>query len=392
MKRTIMLSLFYRAISILLVVAFFSFPGERRYFSQAIGAGPENASSSPRPEQAALSPSEIVKRYWEASTTGKFSETEKHIDFCGLNSKYAVDRDFIKTLARLIPRSIYEGPEAPDIKPVQFMTGRITEAKIGQAINEIPMNGYAYVTTPEMRKSLSVYYVAEYHDEFQRLSEEYISSSNDSGIPLGAADESTRRRLAADRYGKLVDMRAQFGLDFAFRGEWGDRGQGDPVTVRRIGDSGKTWKEKLSVPYSVYFLDHVQLRAHLHATSTFLAATLRRSKPGDASSSSQNVKPGELVIGRIEEESLKGDTASVVAIIHFRDHPVTRSQFTLRRCKGEWKIDSVNFFYKDVFDLRKDLRRKENKSDIRKIASLPCGNQPVFRIPAAIPLIVRSIA
>jgi hypothetical protein len=87
------------------------------------------------------------------------------------------------------------------------------------------------------------------------------------------------------------------------------------------------------------------------------------SKPEDASPSPN----GELVIGRIEEESLKGDTASVVAIIDFRGYPVTRSQFTLRRCEGKWKIDNVNLFYKDVFDLRKDLRKKE---DIKKIASL----------------------
>jgi hypothetical protein len=370
MKRTITLSLFHRAISILLIVTFFSFPGERQYFSQAIGVKLENASSS-RHEQATRSPSEIVKRYWEASTTGKFSETERHIDFCGLNSRYAVDRDVIKALTRLTPRSIYEGPEALDVKSVELMTERITEAKIGQAINEIPVNGYYYVTTPEMRKSLSVYYVTEYQDEFHRLSEEYISSSNDSGINLSANDENTRRRLAADRYRRLVDMRAKFGLDFAFRGDWGDRGQGDPVTVRRIGDGGKSWEENLSVPYSVYFLDHVQLRANLHATSTYLAATPRRGKSGDVSLSQQNIEPGELVIGRIEEEFLKGDTASVVAIINFREYPVTRSQFTLRQCKGEWKIDSVNLFYKDVFDLRKDLKRKENKSDVRKIASFP---------------------
>jgi hypothetical protein len=136
------------------------------------------------------------------------------------------------------------------------------------------------------------------------------------------------------------------------------------VTVRRIGDAGKSWKEKLSLTYGRYFLDHVQLRAELHATSTFLAAMPRRNKPGNTSSSSN----GELVIGKIEEESLKGDTASVVAIIDFRGYPVTRSQFTLSRCKGEWKVSSVTLFYKDVFDLRKDLRMKE---DIKRIAILP---------------------
>jgi hypothetical protein len=391
-KRTITRSLFYQAISILLIITFCSFPGERQYFSQVIGAESENASSSPRHEQATLSPSEIVKRYWEISATGKFSETERHIDFCGLNSKYAVDRDVIKTLTRSIPRSIYEGPEALDIKPVELMTERIAEAKIGQSINEIPVNGYAYVTTPEMRKSLSEYYVAEYQDRFLWLSQEYISSSNDSGTPLGATDENTRRHLAADRYGKLVDMRAGFLHKFAFRGEWGDIGQGDPVTVRRIGEGGKSWTEKLSVPYSVYFLDHVQLRAHLHAASTFLAANPKRSKSVNSYPSPQNIIPGELVIGRIEEESLKGDTASVIAIIDFLGYPVTRSQFALRRCKGEWKIIDVNLFYKDVFDLRKDLKKRENQNDVKKTASLPLGNHPVFRIPAAMPLIVKSVA
>src|SRR5262249_1008019 len=153
----------------------------------------ENPSSSPQHERAALSPSEIVKRYWNASTIGKFSETERHVDFCSLNSRYSVDREVIKTLTTLTPRSIYQGPEALEIKPVELMTERITEAKIGPSINEIPVNGYAYVTTPAMGKSLSVYYVAEYQDRFQGLLEQYVTS-NDSGTPLGATDENTRRR------------------------------------------------------------------------------------------------------------------------------------------------------------------------------------------------------
>jgi hypothetical protein len=88
----------------------------------------------------------------------------------------------------------------------------------------------------------------------------------------------------------------------------------------------------------------------------------------------------------------KGAAASVVAVIHFREYPVTRSQFTLRRRMGDWKIIDVNLFYKDDFDLRKDLKKRENQNGIRKIVFLPLGNHPVFRIPAAIPLIVKSVA
>src|SRR5262249_1926901 len=74
-------------------------------------------------------------------------------------------------------------------------------------------------------------------------------------------------------------------------------------------------------------------------------------------------KAGELVIGKIEEESLQGDTAFVIAIIHFRNAPVVRSWFKLNRCKGEWKIEYENIYYKDVQDL---IIKKEG----RKIAAL----------------------
>jgi hypothetical protein len=383
MKRAVGFLLFHRAMSILLIVAFFSFLGERQYFSQAIEIRPWNVSSSPQNERASLSPSEVVKRYWKASTDGNFHETRRYIDFFGLSPRSPVDSEIIKTLTLVIPRSIYKSPDVQDVKPEDIIDRNITGDTIGQAINEITVGDYTYVTTPAMRKSLSAIYGAHYEDRFQELSEKYVSS-NDSGATSGATSENDRRRSAIDRYRRLIDMRAQFGLDFAFRGEWGDRGQGASVPVRRIGGDGKSWKEKLSVPYSVYFLDHIQLRAHLHATSTFLAAIPKRRKPVDASPSQQNKKPGELVIGRIEEESLNGDTASEVAIIDFRGYPVTRSQFTLRRCKGEWKIDNVNLFYKDVFDLRKDIRRKE---DIKKIASLP-----LHRLPGIGPALASRIA
>jgi hypothetical protein len=78
-------------------------------------------------------------------------------------------------------------------------------------------------------------------------------------------------------------------------------------------------------------------------------------------------KPGELVIGKIEEESLEGDTASVVAIVHFRNNPFIRSLFRLKRCEGEWKIENAEFYYKDAFDLR--------NNESRKIATLPLLQQ-----------------
>lgn len=154
-------------------------------------------------------------------------------------------------------------------------------------------------------------------------------------------------------------MRVQFLNDFA-RSDWQGRGLGAFMTVKGPHDRKR---ERLSEDYAVKFLNHVRLKAELHATSTFLAAKPKRSKPGNATSSPQ----GELMIGRIEEESLNGDTGSVVALIHFRDYPVTRSQFTLRRCDGEWKIDGVNLFYKDVFDLRNDMCSE------RQFASLNCN-------------------
>src|SRR5262245_45332632 len=377
MKRAVGFLLFHQAMSILVIIAFFSFLGERQYFSQAIGIRPLNVSSSPQNERAALSPSEVVKRYWKASTNRKFHETRRYIDFCGLSPRYPVDSEIIKTLTLVIPRSIYKSPDVPDVKPEELIDRNITRDTISQAINDITVGDYIYVTTPAMRKSLNAYYGVEYENKFHELSAKYVSS-NDRGTISGAKDENNRRQAEIERFKRLMRMRFQFAEDFAYRGDHTDRGQGVPVTVRRIGDAGKSWNEKLSLPYGRHFLDHVQERAELHATSTFLSAKPKRSKKENASPAPRNIKPGELVIGRIEEESLKGDTASVVAIIDFRGYPVTRSQLTLRRCKGEWKIDNVNIFYKDVFDLRKDIRKKE---DIKKIASLPIRRLPAPSTP-----------
>jgi hypothetical protein len=358
MKRSVAFQLFHLAISILLIVASFSFLGEWQYFSQAIGSKPRTVSSSPQNERAAISPSEVVNRYWRASAAGQFPQTQRYIDFCSLNSKYSVDREIITTLTRLTPRSIYEAPEVPGEKPGKLMIERITEAKIGQAINEITVGDYTYVTTPAMRKSLSTYYVNEYEYKFQGLSEKYVSS-NDSGTTSGATGGDIRQRSAPDILRTLINIGGQFIVTFTDNDIFG-RGLGAFMNVK--GPHSRS-RERLSTEYGSKILGHVGLRAELHATTTFLAAMAKLSKPEDASPSPN----GELVIGRIEEESLKGDTASVVAIIDFRGYPVTRSQFTLRRCEGKWKIDNVNLFYKDVFDLRKDLRKKE---DIKKIASL----------------------
>jgi hypothetical protein len=367
MKKAVTFLLLHRAISILLIVALFSFLGERQYCSQAIGVRLRNVSSSSQNERTALSPSEVVKRYWKASTNGKFYETRRYVDLCGLSPKHSVDREIIKTLTVMIPRSIYQSPNVQDVKPEKLIDENITQDTINQAINEITVGDYTYVTTPAMRKSLSAIYGAHYEDRFQEVSEKYVST-DERGTRSGATSENDRRRSAIDRYRGLTRRRTQFIIDFAFSGDYTDRGQGVPVTVRRIGEAGKSWKEKLSLPYGRHFLDHVQLRAELHATATFLAAIPKRNKSENASPSPQNIKSRELVIGRIEEESLKGDTASVITIIDFRGYPVTRSRFTLKRCKGEWKIDNVNLFYKDVLDLRKDLRMKE---DIKRIAILP---------------------
>jgi hypothetical protein len=76
-------------------------------------------------------------------------------------------------------------------------------------------------------------------------------------------------------------------------------------------------------------------------------------------------KPGELVIGAIDEESVKDDIASVITITHFRGRPIVRSRFILSRREGEWKIRSVELDFRGVDDLIK-------KNDIRKIAIRQC--------------------
>lgn len=145
MKRSVDFPHFHRAMSILLIVAFFSSLTERQYFSQAIGIKPRNVSTSPQNERAALSPSEVVKRYWKASTDGKFHETPIYIDFCGLSPKYSVDGEIVKTLTLVIPRSIYEAPDVTDGKIEELMDRNITRDTIGQAINEITIGDYTYL-------------------------------------------------------------------------------------------------------------------------------------------------------------------------------------------------------------------------------------------------------
>lgn len=163
--------------------------GKQKFISKVINDRPESEVLSSQHERTALSPSDVVRQYWKASAEGKFNQTWRYIDVCGLDSKYSIDREIIKSLTQRTPWIIRNNPKIPD------------------------------------------------------------------------------RKL------------------------------------------------------------------------------------------------GELAIGRIEEESLKGDTASVVAIVHFRNNPVVRSLFRLKHCKGEWKIENAEVYYKDVFD----LRNKDNK----KIAALP---------------------
>src|SRR5215510_2705911 len=260
-KRAITLSLFHRAISVLLIVASFSFLGERQYFSQANSFKPRNASLPPQNERAVLSPSEVVKQYWKASTARQFSETWRYIDFCSLKSKYSADRETIKTLTQLTPRSIYEGPEAPDAASVELMIKRITEAKIAQAMNEVIFDDYTYVPTPAMRESLATYYVTEFQIKFQELSEQYVAS-NDSGTTSGAAAGNIRQRSAADDDRAATNIRAQFIEDFARLKLFGQEIGGVFIAVK--GRHGRK-RERLSVDYAVKMLDHVWLRAELHA-------------------------------------------------------------------------------------------------------------------------------
>jgi hypothetical protein len=166
----------------LLMVTCASLLDKQQCFSQVTGTKYTKTFLPRLKEQPAPSPSEVVKEYWKASSSGKFADARKYVDTCSLDPKYSIDRDMIKSIARLTP----------------------------QLIN----NNY----------------------------------------------------MVKDQ------------------------------------------------------------------------------------------KPGELTIGKIEEESLRGDTAIVIVIVHFRGSPVTRSKFRLERCKSDWKIKDVTFFYKDVSDLS---RKKE---------------------------------
>jgi hypothetical protein len=98
----------------------------------------------------------------------------------------------------LIPRAIYEGPEAPGGDSVELIAEKITEAKIDQAINEITLDDHTYLPTPEMRKSLSAYYATEYQSKFQELSEQYIVIMEHHQALLAEMFDDVQRQIAIE--------------------------------------------------------------------------------------------------------------------------------------------------------------------------------------------------
>src|SRR5215475_14548045 len=98
MKRTIVL------LPILLIAASLPSFSKRQHLSQVIGSKQRSASSSLQIKKIALSPSEVVKRYWKASAEGKFAETWKYIDVCNYNQKSSIYRTHFEDLTKLTPQ------------------------------------------------------------------------------------------------------------------------------------------------------------------------------------------------------------------------------------------------------------------------------------------------
>src|SRR5262249_31401901 len=127
MRRNFTFLLFHQAVSLLLIVTLFTSLCEQQCYSQVISGKNDYITLSIQNEQAAPSPSEVVKRYWKASADGKFSETRRYIDLCSMNPKDSAYKTRIDVLTKLTPKVIYNNRKVPDQKPGELVIGKIEE-------------------------------------------------------------------------------------------------------------------------------------------------------------------------------------------------------------------------------------------------------------------------
>jgi RHS repeat-associated protein len=83
-----------------------------------------------------------------------------------------------------------------------------TQDEIGKAINKIPLGGYFYVTTPEMRKVLSAFYIAEFQAAYQSHTEQYIAEQLGNTSPVSVIE--TNSKSTTD---KPATLKAEVGKD-----------------------------------------------------------------------------------------------------------------------------------------------------------------------------------
>jgi hypothetical protein len=135
-RRNVVPSIFHRALALWLISISLSFFGERQCLSQVLGGLPGNAFRPAQNETPALSPSEVVKRYWKASAEGKFSETRQYIDPLLFDPKYSgveeIQND-IEVLTQGIPHLIYNDPSFArylNSKPGELTIGAIDDESV----------------------------------------------------------------------------------------------------------------------------------------------------------------------------------------------------------------------------------------------------------------------
>jgi len=104
--------------------------GERQSESKVTDDRLDDTALSPQREQTALTPSDVVRRYWKVSANGEFTKAWRYIDACVLNFKHSIDREIIKSLTQRIPWIIRNNPKIPDRKPGELVIGKIEEESL----------------------------------------------------------------------------------------------------------------------------------------------------------------------------------------------------------------------------------------------------------------------
>lgn len=104
--------------------------GERQSESEVTDDRLDDTTLSPQHERTALTPSDVVRRYWKVSADGEITKAWRYIDTCGLSSKHSIDMEILKSLTQRIPWIIRNNPKISDRKPGELVIGKIEEESL----------------------------------------------------------------------------------------------------------------------------------------------------------------------------------------------------------------------------------------------------------------------